>query len=231
MNGPALTREQVRQVDRRAIEELRIPGLTLMERAAAVVTSEAIAMLNPDREGKTVVILCGGGNNGGDGLAAARLLRERGVPVVPICLKSRDDYKGDALTNLERYEESGEQVVFAADEPVETLRNLETVDLIVDAILGTGLTSNVRRREKVVIRWINGRRVPVLAVDIPSGLDCDTGQPLGTAVEADRTVTFVANKVGFREAEAKDYVGELLVSDIGIPSYLIDQVISETAEA
>lgn len=223
MNGPALTRQQVRRVDAIAIHERGIPGLTLMETAATKVADEAVAMLGGAPTGKHVLLLCGGGNNGGDGFAAARLLRDRGADVTAVMLKSRDSYSGDAKTNLERCE----TIVEAIDEPLATLGKLGSNDLIIDAIFGNGLDSNVRDREAGVIEWINGQDVPVLAVDIPSGLDCDTGEPLGVAVRAARTVTFIANKVGFTRAGAIEYTGKVIVADIGTPPELIEQVQQE----
>jgi hydroxyethylthiazole kinase-like uncharacterized protein yjeF len=226
MTGPALTRQQVRRVDAIAIHERGIPGLTLMETAATKVADEGAAMLDGKPAGKHVLILCGGGNNGGDGFAAARLLRERGADVTAVMLKPRDSYAGDAKTNLERCQD----VVEAIDEPLEVLGEVGQADLIIDAIFGNGLSSNVREREAGVIEWINEQDAPVLAVDIPSGLDCDTGQPLGVAVRADVTVTFIATKVGFARAGAIEYTGKVIVADIGTPPELIEQVRSENSD-
>ena len=227
MSDPALTLQQVRRVDEIAINERGIPGLALMESAATHVADQAMMMLDDKSEGKHVVILCGGGNNGGDGFAAARLLSERGANVTAVMLKPRDSYSGDAKTNLERCQ----TIVEAVDDPLATLGKLGSNDLIIDAIFGTGLDSDVREREAGVIEWINGQDVPVLAVDIPSGLDCDTGKPLGVAAWADRTVTFIATKVGFTKAGASEYTGEVIVADIGTPAELVEQVQQEGPES
>jgi len=234
MSDTALTREQVREVDRRAIHEHGIKSLDLMERAATRVADQAVVMLDGDAAGKHVLIICGGGNNGGDGFAAGRLLVERGATVTAVMLKPRKQYGGDAYTNLQRLEATDARVVEPADEPVETLRNVEVVDLMIDAIFGTGLDDTVRRREARVIQWMNGQRPPVLAVDIPSGLNADTGGPLGTAVEADCTVTFIADKVGFNRGSAWKYTGKVIVADIGVPEDIVTAVAplpSEPADA
>jgi len=148
MSGPALTRQQVRRVDEIAINQRRIPGLTLMETAATKVADEAVTMLGGDPTGKQVLILCGGGNNGGDGFAAARLLRDRGANVTAVMLKPRDSYSGDAKTNLERCE----TIVEAVDGPLVTLGKLGPSDLIIDAIFGNGLASEVHHRGDGIFR-------------------------------------------------------------------------------
>lgn len=223
-----LTREQVRQVDRRAVEDYHMPSVILMENAARALCDQALAMLSEQADATSVAILCGGGNNGGDGLALARHLHNAGVPVTVLLFKDDSDYQHDAATNLAICRAMKLRMVTVADEPVETLTNLEPQSLLVDALLGTGIDSPVRSPFDRIIRWLNAQRTPVLAVDVPSGLDCDTGQPLGIGVQADATVTFVASKVGFGKPDAQQFTGQVYVGDIGVPRQLIEQVAGQS---
>jgi len=216
------TREAVRQVDAAAVERYRIPSIILMENAARQVADLAMRMLRDPARAR-VLVLCGGGNNGGDGLAAARHLHNRGVDVSIVLLKNREEYTGDAETNLDICHAMSLRLADAAGEPLEALKNLDPHDVVIDALLGTGLASEVRGRLVHVIQWINGQSGPVLAVDIPSGLDCDTGKPLGVAVRAAHTITFVGVKKGFTQPEARDYTGEVTVADIGAPIELVNE--------
>jgi NAD(P)H-hydrate epimerase len=236
MDGIALTREQVRQVDVAAGERYRMPSIVLMENAARQLAAQATAMLGGGEAdttmrgapgfrtargagfaGKRALIVCGGGNNGGDGLAAARHLHNAGVRVDIALLKPDEKYDGDAGANLAICRAMGMNLLDASDDAVGVLNGLAGHDLVLDAVLGTGLSSAVRGSAVEVIGWINEQPAPVLAVDIPSGLDCDRGEPLGTAVRASRTVTFVADKVGFEQPGAAEYTGEVVVADIGVP--------------
>lgn len=217
------TRDRVRAVDRAAIEEYHIPGIVLMENAARQLADQAAAMLDTKGRG---LILCGGGNNGGDGLAAARHLHNRGYGVTIVLLKPPSDYSGDAATNLRVCQAMGQAlglaIVEAAEDPVGILGEVGEHDLILDGLLGTGIDRAVREPLAGVIEWINGRSEPVLAIDIPSGLDCDRGVPLGSAVRATATVTFVGWKQGFLEPEARQYTGTITVADIGAPRAVVE---------
>ncbi len=210
------SRDAVRRVDQLAVERFGVPSIVLMENAARQVADVAQRMV-ADRPSPRVVVLCGGGNNGGDGLAAVRHLHIRRVHAMGVLLKPRDAYTGDAKTNLAICQAMELTLVDAADEPLETLRNLEPCDLLIDGLLGTGLTSEVRGPARDVIGWINTQPAPVLAVDIPSGLECDTGKPLGLSARADVTVTFVGMKVGFTQPGASKFTGKVIVADIGVP--------------
>lgn len=213
MSDRALTREQIRQIDQIAIEQFGVPGAVLMENAARQVADQACAMLK-DPSG-TFLILCGGGNNGGDGFAAARHLILRGHAVRIITTKPFGEYRGDAAINL--------AAALKLDLPVQSISVINELtaakpaDLIIDALLGTGLTQPVRGLALDVIQWMNDHPALKLAVDVPSGLDCDTGQPLGDAVRAAQTITFYAMKVGLLEVDAKPYTGEVHIADIGVP--------------
>ena len=218
-----LTREQVRRIDRIAVDRYRIPSIVLMENAARQLADQADAMLDA-ADGRAALVVCGGGNNGGDGLAAARHLRNRGRVVTVAILKPFDRYDGDARVNLDICLAMGMNLVPADADPVAALSHVGPVDLVIDAVLGTGLSSQVKGSAVDVINWLNDQPAPILAADTPSGLDCDTGRPLGAAVRARRTVTFVAVKAGFTQPGADEYTGQVVVADIGAPPALIDEV-------
>ena len=175
-----VTREEMQEIDRRAIENHGIPAETLMENAGKAVADEAAALT-----GGKICIVCGKGNNGGDGRVAARLLRDKGfeVSIVP------------------------------DDDVIEG-------DLVIDALFGTGLSREVEGRAREWIEAMN-RHGNVLAIDVPSGLDANTGRPLGVAVRARVTVTMGLPKVGFLQPGADAYTGRVVVADIGFPAGLL----------
>ncbi|MDX1682800.1 MAG: NAD(P)H-hydrate epimerase, partial [Phycisphaeraceae bacterium] len=194
---PILTREQVREVDRLAIEEIGIPGIVLMENAArngADVASEMLA----ETGGRTVAIFCGGGNNGGDGYAIGRHLHNRGMDVTIVAAKDREGLDGDAATNAAIIDQLDVVIVDVLDEDaVEGEKKVwADADLLIDALLGTGFEGEVRGHLVKVIEAINYHSAPTLAVDVPSGLDAGSGEPSSATVRAARTVTFVATKEG-----------------------------------
>ncbi len=210
-------RQSVRAVDRAAIEEYGIPGIVLMENAARSLAAEALKMLATQRSPATVLIICGSGNNGGDGYALARHLHNAGC--LPILVSLGEPAPGtDASVNCEicRKLALRERAPDAPD-------LLADADLIVDAIFGTGLARPVKGAAAEMIERINAAEAPVLAVDVPSGLDCDTGRELGAAVKATRTVTFVGPKSGFGEPGARQYTGTVVVADIGAPVELVER--------
>ena len=208
-------RDGIRAVDRAAIEEYGIPGVVLMENAARGVAHHAMRMLAmiSDRT-PLVLIICGSGNNGGDGNAVARHLHNQGVEVVlaPLGEPSPDSDAGinRAICRTMQLREVG-------IDQLEALAQRERVDLVIDAIFGTGLDRPVSGDAASIIQWINQSKRPVLAVDVPSGMDCNTGKALGPCVRADCTVTFVGLKVGFLHLEAQKLLGEVVIADIGSP--------------
>lgn len=220
-----LTREEVRSVDARAISELGMPGLVLMENAGR---GAAERLLQCGVTGP-VVVCAGKGNNGGDGFVIARHLSNHGVVVrvlcfcEPECLVPPQDphaHVSDFLTNYGILHAAGVQIqVFSPGrwEPAELDAALSDAEWIVDALLGTGAQGEVRPPLAAAIERINASGRKVLAVDLPSGLDCDTGRPQGMCVRADRTVTFVARKAGFDVPGSERWTGEIDVVEIGVP--------------
>ena len=232
-----LTRAQVRAVELLAIQELGIPGIVLMENAARHVADAVGELLRDDldlpcREAELAVI-CGGGNNGGDGLAAARHLHNHGARVAVFLARPPEDFKGDAATNFQIARNMGLEVVPILDAQAieQVLPRWQKAHVLVDALLGTGFSGQVRGNLAPVIAQINAVRdggVKVVAVDVPSGLDCDTGTPSNATVKADVTVTFVAVKPGLAAPGAGAYVGELVVAEIGVPPEIVERVRAES---
>ncbi len=213
----ALTREQSRDVDRLAIQELGIPGIVLMENAGRGV-ADVLMSREPQPHG--VLILCGRGNNGGDGFVIARHLRIRGVRVQVVLLAPRAEFTGDAKTNFEILRPIQVPIadLYAAKDLSAALDALRAgTDWIVDAMLGTGAIGEPREPYHTAIEWLNRQAARKLAVDLPSGLNCDTGEPSSATVRADVTCTFHAPKVGFTAPQAQAFLGELQVVSIGIP--------------
>ncbi len=219
----ALGRDEVREIDRKAIEEYEIPGIILMENAGRNVAEEVLKML-PGKDTSRVAIFCGKGNNGGDGFVIARHLYNKGVDVSVYLTTevSRVLSDGDASTNLKILLNMNLEIKELQEEHIgEIGKELHDYNVIVDAIFGTGLRGEVRESVRTLISKINETDIPVVSVDIPSGLSCDDGVVLGVAVKATKTVTFVAAKTGFFQGCGKEYTGELIVSDISVPKELI----------
>jgi NAD(P)H-hydrate epimerase len=209
-----LSREQARALDRRAIEEFGVPGVVLMENAGR----GAAELLRALGIRGMVAICCGGGNNGGDGFVIARHLHNKQVPVRVLLFGRPEELTGDAAINYHVIARLGLPIAVSAGNQVEgdaLQRELKRAEWVVDALFGTGLTGPVRAPFDAVIAAINAAGAKVLAVDIPSGLDCDTGQPLGPTVRATHTVTFLAQKKGFASPTAQEWLGQVHVADIG----------------
>ena len=219
-----LTRDEARRCDEFATRELGVPSLVLMEnagRGAAEVVRERYA---PLRRGRFVVA-AGPGNNGGDGFVIARHLFRCGEPVEVVLCGARDRLTPDAATNLQIVERLGIPVQLVADDAAAraAVARLTADDVVVDALLGTGFQGSVRAPMATLIEAINAARAArrlraVVAVDLPSGLDCDTGVPSNATIRADLTVTFIAPKAGFVVAGADHLTGEVVVRDIGVPT-------------
>jgi NAD(P)H-hydrate epimerase len=223
----AVTREQARRVDELATRELGLPSIVLMENAGRGA-AELIRSRLPDLRG-TVVVLAGGGSNGGDGFVVARHLVNGGVAVRVHLCADRARVAGDAATNLAVLERMGVAIEPVADVAAakSAAARLTDADVVVDALLGTGFRGEVREPTASLIRALAAaRRRAVVAIDLPSGLDCDTGAPSAATVRADWTVTFVAPKVGFLAAGARAFTGEVVVASIGTPPSLLERVLA-----
>lgn len=248
MNTFSLSRSEVRELDRRAIEEFGVPGIVLMENAGRGC-AELLMRLNSER--KPTMILCGPGNNGGDGFVIARHLDNHGWPVTVCAIECPGplnpgeartgwDYRGlppDALTNWNMVRQSKIEFWPLSNSqlwPGPRNRLAHEVQLreawIVDALFGTGLSRPVASPIDELVALVNASRNPVLAVDIPSGLDCDSGEPLGPTVRATHTATFVALKRGFRNPASIQWTGEVHVIDIGAPRVLVEEYRDRSGE-
>lgn len=219
-----VTAEIMQKLDRRTIEEAGIPGMVLMENAGRGTVREILASYPDIRKGR-VAILAGRGNNGGDGYVIARYLINRGVWVKVFLLAEHSKVRGDARLNLDILLKMNASIVEVTDHDVwkAVLPELEGYQLIVDAIFGTGLRSDITGLIKAIVNDINSLPVPKVAVDLPSGLHADTGNVLGACVKAERTLTFALPKRGLLLYPGVDFTGRLKVVDIGIPSYLLNE--------
>jgi NAD(P)H-hydrate epimerase len=218
----ALTVAQMREADRRAITEFGIPGVVLMENAGRGAADIALKML--DDSGKNrVLVLAGRGNNGGDGYVIARFLHNAFKDVKVRVLAKFEEIKGDAgiqLDVIRRMKLDVRETVLPLEKrPLAS--ELKQCDLIVDAMLGTGTAGEIRDPFRTAIDLVNASGVPVLAVDIPSGMNGDTGEILGTCILSTHTATFAAIKVGMNNPVAAKYIGMLTVIDIGFPRELL----------
>ncbi|MBK5273774.1 MAG: NAD(P)H-hydrate dehydratase [Desulfuromonadales bacterium] len=215
-----VTAHTMQEIDRRAIDEFGIPGFVLMENAGRCSVDVIISEFGST--GKAAII-AGKGNNGGDGFVIARLLSQAGWEVAVYVLSDRSRISGDAAVNLEKLPQS--MVVYCPDEgQFQALYGDEIaqVKVIVDAMLGTGLRSDVSGVYLEAIELINASDRPVVAVDIPSGIHGTTGRVLGNAVRADITVTFAIAKLGHILYPGEEYTGKLVIADIGIPPQLME---------
>ena len=215
-----MSREEVRAFDWWAINKLGIPGVVLMENAGRSCAELIKEKLAGDERPK-VCIFCGTGNNGGDGYVIARHLLNSGFRVVVVLCGDRRKIKGDAKINLDILEAMGQRIEELKLEEGDIGERVKALadgcDMLVDGLFGTGLNGQLSEKHKELIESINRLKYPILAIDIPSGLDCDSGEPLGAAIRATWTVTFVAVKKGFTVAEsARAYTGEIFVASIGV---------------
>jgi len=207
------TAEQVRRLDQSAIQGHGIPGIELMERAGRCVFEAARAAWP---EARHWLVLCGAGNNGGDGYVVARLAGEAGLKVTLCALKAPESLAGDAATAAGRWQATGGE---CAGWPVAAF---EASDLVVDALLGTGLDREPAGAYGAAVDAVNRCGKPVVAVDIPSGLHADTGVIQGRAVRADLTATFIGNKRGLFTADGPDCAGKVLFFDLETPDSVRD---------
>jgi NAD(P)H-hydrate epimerase len=248
-----LSREEIRQLDLQASRDLGLPSTVLMEnagRGAAAWLAELTGALPPDAGGRPlspdaakhipdlprgpalprVLVLCGPGNNGGDGAVLARHLDSWRFRVRVVWLASSERLSGDAALQWRILRSSGVAQSAWFDEypsakkidDTEFVRILSESDWIVDGLFGTGLARSIEGLNRDVIKKINEFGKPILALDVPSGLDADTGEPLGIAVRAIATATFAATKLGFSATRAASYTGRVAIIDIGLPRCLLE---------
>ncbi len=216
-----VTAEEMQRMDRETIETFGIPGRVLMENAARGATRFLLDRF-PDLDRQRVGVMAGRGNTGGDGHVMARYLFQRGIRTTVYLLSEKETVKGDAAANLDLLNKLGVPVVEIPDEAAFNARKTELAhqDLWIDAILGTGLGSEVKGYFRSVIDFMNASGKPIFAVDIPSGLQSETGRPLGICVRADATATFAYPKIGHLVYPGADFVGDLSVINIGIPPHI-----------
>lgn len=216
-----VTSKQMAKIDKTAIEEYGVAGAVLMENAGRHVAARVVSLLEGVTGSRpTVLIICGQGNNGGDGLVAARHLQKAGVDVRVCLLGKSDDLRGDVKTNYRALRKCGVPI----DEnvsPDDLALDVAVAEVLVDAMLGTGVKGEVKGAVAHAVEIVNAARKPVLAVDMPTGISADTGQILGTAVRAAVTVTFGLPKVGLYCYPGRDCCGEIRIVDIGLPSPLV----------
>ncbi len=209
------TRKAIRELDRRAIHSYGIPEQSLIENAGRAVAEAAFDFLGDPKlasgnQRQTIYVICGKGNNGADGYAAARHLSNMGFPVCVMPVHRPDPGSPAAV-----------QYAICRKKLVVIQRTLyEGASLIIDALYGTGLSRPLDTKDVRLIDRINRHKAPVLSIDIPSGLDADTGNPLGACVQADLTVTFVGPKIGMLTPIGAQYCGDMIVADIGAPAIL-----------
>lgn len=224
----SLSRAQIREIDRRAISELGIPGSVLMENAGVAVAEQACKLLS-QRGPYRVGIVCGSGNNGGDGFVVARHLANLSRDLKVFLIAKARDLQGDSKLHYDKLQ-TLRSVIAEEISSVETLIRFASAGpmLWVDAIFGTGLNRPVEGLAQYCIEAMNESRHPILSIDIPSGLDADTGEILGSAIHATKTVTFVREKIGFNKNNGQLCTGEVIVVPIGIPESAIQKWVNES---
>jgi len=220
-----LNAAQMREADRLTIEEIGIPSLVLMENAGRQVVAAIESVHGELLEGR-VAVLCGRGNNGGDGFVVARTLIQRGVDVAVFLFGLVSDVRGDARVNLEILGRLGLTIVEVADSQAWELHSSELghCTLIVDAIFGTGLNAPLTGLLETVVADVNAAGLPIVAVDLPSGLSADSHEPIGDSIEAGMTVTLAAPKLSLVLPPAETRAGDIVIADIGIPGHVIEQL-------
>ena len=220
-----VTANEMQQMDRRTIESFGIPGRVLMENAGRGATRFFFKQFS-DLENKRIGVIAGRGNNGGDGFVIARYLAQSGITVKVYLLTGSHRITGDAAANLKLLSPLEIPVIEIPDKSSFSAHQstMAGLDIWIDAILGTGLKSDVKGYFQTIIDFINAFKKPVFAVDIPSGLNSDTGRPCGTCIHASATATFGYAKAGHVTYPGANYTGALEIVDIGIPPYIVKSV-------
>ncbi len=220
-----LNAKQMRAVDRQTIDDLGLPSIVLMENAGRQVVA-AMESLVDDLASRRVAVLCGTGNNGGDGFVVARTLQQRGVEVAVYVVGALGDVRGDARQNLDVIGRLGLSIIELADAQAWELHGSQVTgaEVIVDAIVGTGLSRALTGLHETVVADVNASAATVVAIDLPSGLSADTSELIGPVLEADLTVTLAAPKVPLVLPPAEHVAGDVVIADIGIPLEAVAQV-------
>jgi NAD(P)H-hydrate epimerase len=223
-----LTRKQARLVDQLASREHGISSLSLMEEAGRT-SAQLLDQLHHDTDSRSAVVVCGKGNNGGDGLVMARHLQQLGYRVAVVLGHPDEVLSADTAANLQRLRESPLPgiTLHRQETSGKNLDSLQDACWFVDALLGTGSRGNPRPPSDEAIRWLNGRQARRVALDIPSGLDCDSGEIGTPCFQAAQTFTFVAPKPGLLLPASRPQVGRIHVIDIGIPRELLNKVLGQ----
>ncbi|UCF78270.1 MAG: NAD(P)H-hydrate dehydratase [Candidatus Eiseniibacteriota bacterium] len=218
------TPEQMRNIDAKAIDGLGIPGLTLMEHAGRGVVA-VIEQVAGDINGRRFAVVCGKGNNGGDGFVVSRLLREKGARAKTFLLGRREEVSGDAKVNMERFASMGGGVTELTEDNIsgELAPVLNRTAFVVDAIYGTGFTGTASGVAARAIELINSSEAQVFSVDVPSGLDCGTARTEGPCVRAHATATLALLKKGLVFFPGRKYAGDIFLVDIGIPDKCVEE--------
>lgn len=219
-----LTAAQMKTLDQRAIREKGIPSVKLMETAARAVATAALSVCPPERVSCGAVVFCGPGNNGGDGIAAARFLLEQGVPVCAFLVGRREKMTEDSQEMERRLLAAGGRLEHFCPTDAQQQAACRQAGVLIDAIFGIGLRAAPREDAAAAIRWMNESPAPVVAADIPSGVSADTGRVPSMAVHAAQTVTFTLPKPGQITGAGSVCCGVLSIVDIGIPKELVDEM-------
>ena len=214
---------QMKLLDEKTIQEIGIPGMVLMERAGMAVFTASMKMIR-DEHLEHVIVLCGPGNNGGDGYVVARHMSQAGVPVQVVSTHAPDDLKGDTFRQWQIAHNMGLPVWIWRNDSEKLKRCIyEKNTLIIDALFGTGMERPVKDEYALLISFINECPAPVISVDIPSGINAATGQVMNIAVMATETVTFQLPKIGNVSYPGAGFNGSLHIADIGIPKQMVDE--------
>jgi hydroxyethylthiazole kinase-like uncharacterized protein yjeF len=217
-----ITPAEMKEIDRRAVEDFGIPSIILMENAGGYSAEVALDMISAAGR-KKVFCVCGKGNNGGDGFVCARHLINKGIVTEIFLVGTMDEIKGDAKVNLDilMKMEVKIETLQAGFDILEFKKKLKDTSLIIDAIFGIGLSGKIREPYGAVINAITESEKPVLAIDVPSGLDAATGDIMGICIKARKTVTFGLPKSGFIKKHGPSKTGEVIIADISIPWQLL----------
>lgn len=219
----SLTRAQTKLIDKLAIDEFGLPGIVLMENAGLGISQYLLSLKPTDM----ITICCGKGNNGGDGYVIARYLDNFNIPVQVFIFANENEIKGDAKIHYNVIKKMGLKIEHLEKSSINhkiLLNKLNDSEWIVDGLFGTGLTGKLELHYSDIINTINRTNAKILAIDIPSGLDCDTGNSLGNTIKAAYTCTLISMKIGFLNDNAKEYLSEVKVIELGIPRQIIRTV-------